>query len=244
MKSAAVVCRSTLFALAQAIITPPFALVALCTFAARPMTRYRIVSAWSRTLVWLARVLCGIRYRILGAEHLLQSPCIVLSKHQSTWETLAYQVVFPPQVWVLKRELLDIPFFGWGLRMMSPISIDRGSGMRALRQILEQGRDRLAQGFWIVIFPEGTRTTPGQRGKYQIGGAWLATQTNTPVLPVAVNAGTLWPKRSFLKYPGIVTISIGALLDSRGRSAEQLNQAAEAWIETEMQRIGIPGAAA
>ncbi len=118
-----------------------------------------------------------MRYRVIGRENFPSRPCIVLSKHQSAWETLAYQVILPPQVWVLKRELLRVPFFGWGLAMMSPIAIDRGSASRALKQTLEQGRDRLSAGWWIVVFPEGTRIAPGRRGRYHLGGAWLAGKT-------------------------------------------------------------------
>ena len=124
---------------------------------------------------------CGIRYRVIGSEHIPREPCIILSKHQSAWETLVYQVIFPPQVWVLKRELLWVPFFGWGLAMLSPIAIDRRAGTRALKQMFDQGRERLRQGFSIVMFPEGTRTMPGKRGKYHPGGAWLAVQTGTQV---------------------------------------------------------------
>ncbi len=139
---------------------------------------------------------------------------------------------------MIKRELLWVPFFGWGLAMMSPIAIERSSGMKALRQTLEQGRARLAQGFWIVIFPEGHRFPPGEGGPYQLGGAWLAVQTGAPVVPVAHNAGYVWPRDSFLKYPGKVTVSIGPPIDPAGMRAAALNQAAREWIETEVTRLG------
>ena len=134
---------------------------------------------------------------------------MVLSKHQSAWETVAFQVIFPPQVYVIKRELLWIPFFGWGLAMVSPIAIDRRAGMRALKQMLEQGKDRLARGFWVIVYPEGTRIAPGERGTYQTGGAAIASHAGAPVLPVAHNAGTCWRRNAFLKYPGTITVSIG-----------------------------------
>lgn len=231
------VLRSTLYTLIQFVITPPYALIALATFPLPPLSRYRIISGWAHLMLFLLRVICGVRYRVLGAEHIPETPSIVLSKHQSAWETLAFQQIFPPQVWVLKKELLRIPFFGWGLAMTSPIAIDRSSGKAALKQIVEQGRNRLKQGFWIVIFPEGTRIAPGEKGKYGIGGAWLATHTDAPVVPVAHNAGEFWSKDAFVKLPGTITVSIGAPIDSTGMEPGELNTKVEAWIEAEMARI-------
>ena len=164
--------RSALFAASLVIVTPPYALLALATFPLPRMARYRIISGWSRLVVRLARVLCGIRWRVEGREHLPAAPSVILSKHQSAWETLAFQEIFPPQVLVLKRELLWIPFFGWGLALMSPIAIDRAKGRAALRDIARRGKERLAQGFWVVIFPEGTRVRVGEKRDYQQGGAW------------------------------------------------------------------------
>ncbi|MEK6592782.1 MAG: lysophospholipid acyltransferase family protein [Pseudomonadota bacterium] len=230
--------RSCLFALFQTVITPLFAVIALGTFPFAPLTRYRIISTWARINIAAVRILCGIRYRVIGSEHIPREPCIILSKHQSAWETLAYQVIFPPQVWVLKRELLWVPFFGWGLAMLSPIAIDRRAGTRALKQTLAQGRERLKQGFSIVMFPEGTRIAPGKRGKYHPGGAWLAVKTAAPVLPVAHNAGEFWRRNAFLKHPGLITVSIGAPISPHNVSAEHLNWQVEHWIESEMQRIG------
>lgn len=232
-----VVIRSSLLALFQMLITLPFALLALLTFPLAPPMRYRLISAWSRLIMAGAEKICGIRYRVLGADHIPSPPFIVLAKHQSAWETLAFQTIFPPQTWVVKRELLWIPFFGWGLAMLSPIAIDRAAGAQALRQLLDQGRERLARGLCIVIFPEGTRMPPGARGPYQAGGAWLATQTAAPVIPVAHNAGTLWRRKAFLKYPGLITVSVGAPIDSRGLTHQELNRRVEDWIEAEMQRL-------
>ncbi|MGQ0525880.1 MAG: lysophospholipid acyltransferase family protein [Betaproteobacteria bacterium] len=234
---ASVVLRSSLYALFQFLVTPFFAVIALLTFPFPPLTRYRIITQWSRLMVAAATGICGIRYRVLGAENIPAAPCIFLSKHQSAWETLALQVILPPHVWVLKRELLWIPFFGWGLAMLSPIAIERSAGVRALRQTLEQGQLRLQQGFSIVIFPEGTRVPPGARGTYHPGGAWLAVKTAAAAVPIAHNAGECWPRNAFLKYPGLVTVSIGPAIDTRTENAEQLNAQAERWIETEMRRI-------
>lgn len=229
--------RSTLYMLLQIIITPPYALFTLACFPLSPHARYRVTSSWTFIMLFLLRTVCGLKYRILGAENIPKTPSIVLSKHQSAWETLAFQKIFPPQVWVLKKELLRIPFFGWGLSMTSPIAIDRSSGKAALDQVVEQGRDRLKQNFWVVIFPEGTRITPGKKGKYRIGGAWLATHTNVSVVPVAHNAGEFWGRNSFVKKPGTITVSIGEPIDPTGMEASELNAKVEAWIETEVARI-------
>lgn len=236
-----VLLRSSLFALFQIVITPVFGVIALLTFPFQPLTRYRIISLWARLTVMAGRAICGIRYQVLGAENIPREPCIILAKHQSAWETLAFQVIFPPHVWVLKRELLRIPFFGWGLAMLSPIAIDRAAGVRALRQTLEQGRERLRHGFSIVIFPEGTRVAPGARGTYRPGGAWLAVQTAAPAVPVAHNAGACWPRNAFFKYPGLITVSIGPAIPTQNADPDELNARVERWIEDELQRISAAG---
>jgi len=232
--------RSLAFALAEILITPPYAIFALATFPLPRLLRYRIISGWSRAIVWFAKVLLGIRYRVVGAENLPKVPAVILSKHQSAWETLAFQVIFPPQVLVMKRELLWIPFFGWGLALMSPIAIDRSRGVSALKRMGELGRQRLAQGFWIAIFPEGTRVRPGERRKYHLGGAWLAVNCGAPVVPVAHNAGLLWARKAFLKRPGTVTVEIGAPIDSSAHTPESLNAAVEEWIEARMVSLCPP----
>lgn len=229
--------RSTLFAAFLSLITPVFAFLALLTFPLPRLMRYRIITQWTRLVMWAAEAICGIRYRVIGAENIPREPCVILSKHQSAWETLAFQLIFPPQVWVLKKELLRVPFFGWGLAMLSPIAIDRSLRREALQQLVDQGRERLATGFSIVIFPEGTRIPPGMRGKYRPGGARLAVQTGTPVLPVAHNAGQCWPRNAFLKRPGLITVSIGKPIDPAGIDAEVLSAQVENWIETEMSRL-------
>jgi len=229
--------RSALFALALIVVTPPYALIALATFPLPRRARYRVISGWSRLVVRLARAICGIRWTVEGREHLPAKPAVILAKHQSAWETLAFQEIFPPQVLVLKKELLWIPFFGWGLALMSPIAIDRANGRAALRDIARRGRERLAQGFWVVIFPEGTRVRVGETRPYQQGGAWLAAQCGVPVVPVAHNAGRLWPRNAFLKRPGNVTVRIGPPIPTAGRDAKQISADAEAWIEGEQRTL-------
>ncbi len=232
-----IVLRSLLFALVQAVSTPVFGCIGLCIFFLNPFTRYRIITIYSRLIIASARSICGIHYRILGMENIPDRPCIVMSKHQSAWETLAFHVIFPPQVTVVKKELLRIPFLGWGLAALSPIAIDRGAGTRALKQIEEQGIERLTKGFWITVFPEGTRTGPGAKGAYHPGGAWLAARSGAPILPVALNSGEFWGRKSFIKRPGTITVSIGKPIDPAGMKADELNAKVATWIEQEMARI-------
>ena len=229
--------RSALFALVLVLITPPYALVALATFPLPRMTRYRIISGWSRLVVLMARAIVRIDWRVEGRENLPKRPSVILAKHQSAWETLAFQLIFPPQVLVLKRELLWIPLFGWGLALMSPIAIDRSRGVAALRAMARRGRDRLEQGFWVVVFPEGTRVAPGRSRAYHPGGAWLACAAGAPVVPVAHNAGLFWPRNAFLKRPGTVTVRIGPPIDAAHRDAETVNEIARKWIEEQQKAL-------
>ena len=229
--------RSALFALALVLVTPPYAILALLTFPLPRLARYRIISGWSRLVLLLSKVIVGIDWKVEGREHLPARPSVILSKHQSAWETLAFQKIFPPQVHVLKRELLWIPFFGWGLALMSPIAIDRARGVAALRSMARRGRERLEQGLWVVVFPEGTRVRPGERRPYHLGGAWLAAASGAPVVPVAHNAGLLWPRNAFLKRPGTVTVRIGPPIETRDRDPKAVNAMAETWIEEQQKAL-------
>lgn len=226
--------RSTLFFLGQVVTAPVFTLVAFLALPLNPVTRNVLISGWARSMIWWLRITCNIRHEVTGLENLPDTPSIILSKHQSAWETLAFQAIFPTQVYVLKRELLWIPIFGWGLAMSSPIAIDRSSGREALKKLVTNGAARLKNGLWVVIFPEGTRKAPGEKGKYQIGGAWLATHTQTQVVPVAHNAGRCWAKNSFIKKPGVIRVHIGKPIATAGIKADALNQQVEHWIEAEM----------
>lgn len=229
--------RSLIFLLVKTLLTVPFGLLMLLTWPLPPLPRYRLISLWGRMVIWLARVIVGIRYRVVGRENLPPGPAVIMSKHQSAWETIAFQQIFPPLSFVLKKNLLYIPFFGWGLALFSPIAIDRAAGREALKQIEVQGRARLKTGFWVLIFPEGTRMSPGETGRYQIGGAWLAVKAGVPVVPVAHNAGRCWPKNAFTKRPGEITVAIGPSIASAGRKASEVLAESETWIENAMKRL-------
>ncbi len=229
--------RSLVFFILKAALTVPFALFILVLFFLPPIPRYKAITLWARMVIWLARVIVGIRYEVQGLENLPREACVVLSKHQSAWETIAFQLIFPPLSFVLKKNLLYIPFFGWGLALFSPIAIDRAAGREAMKQIEIQGKERLKTGFWVLVFPEGTRVAPGEKGNYQVGGPWLASKAGVPVLPVAHNAGVCWPKNAFVKQPGVITVIIGPPIPTVGRKPTQVLAETEAWIENAMSRL-------
>lgn len=234
MQKAVLYVRAWLFYVGLFALTIPFSLLAILLIPLPPVMRSRWVSGWAHAVIWWLQVTCNLRYEVTGLEHIPATPSIILAKHQSAWETIALQSIFPPQVWVLKRELLMIPFFGWGLWAVGAIPIDRSSGREALKKLVNHGKDRLERGLWVVIFPEGTRTAPGMRGKYHIGGAWLASHTKTSVVPVAHNAGRFWRKNSILKYPGVIKVVIGQPIDTTGLKPDAVNKQVEEWIEAEM----------
>jgi len=234
--------RSLLFVLAQALVTPIYAAVMLL-FAWLPrIPRYHMAASWCSVVLSGARWICGIRAREIGRENLppAGAPHVVMAKHSSTWETLALTRYFPPLAYVAKKELLSIPLFGWGFALASPITIDRRAGTDAMQQIVTQGRERITHGFWIVIFPEGTRIRAGTRAKYKTGGARLAIAMDVPIIPVAHNAGYVWPKGLFGKRPGTITMTIGRAISPTGKEPLALQQEVENWIESEVARLGIP----
>src|ERR1700682_6463986 len=234
--------RSLLFALFQLVVTPIYAVLVLLSFWAPALPRFRFITGWCWINLVGARWICGIRHRVIGAENIppRDVPHIVMSKHSSTWETLALNFLFPPLAYVAKKELLSIPFFGWAFRLASPIVIDRKAGLDAMTQIITQGRERFAQGFWIVIYPEGTRIKAGTRAHYKTGGARLAVALDVPIVPVAHNAGYLWPKGRLGKRPGTITVSIGPSIRAEGRDMQRLINEVESWIEDEVARLGNP----
>ena len=202
--------------------------------------RFRFAQSWARLNLWLLTHICGLDYTVEGRDNIPDQGVVVLCKHQSTWETMILQVILPPVRWVLKRELLRVPFFGWGLAMLQPIAIDRAAGRRAVEQLVEQGGPMLDDGYWVVVFPEGTRTHPGKKKRYKLGGAILAVESGHPVVPIAHNAGEFWPRHSFLKWPGTITLRIGPVIETDGRTAEQVTNDAHDWIESQMQEISDP----
>ena len=232
--------RSLAFALFQTIVTPVYALLVLALFWVPAVPRYRFITGWCAMNLWAARWICGIRARVEGLENVGSAPMIVACKHSSTWETLFLSRLLSPVAYVAKKELLALPFFGWAFRLASPITIDRKAGRDAMRQIAAQGRERFAQGFWIMFYPEGTRIAPGRRVPYKTGAARLAIELGTPVLPIAHNAGWLWPKGVMNKRSGTVTLSIGRPIAANGRDAAEFMRAVETWIEDEVARIGPP----
>ena len=194
--------------------------------------RFALARFWGRVLLGVLKGSCGLGYTVEGAENLPVTGChVALMKHSSSWETFAQAVILPPQVWVLKRELTWIPFVGWGIRQLRGIAIDRGAGGRAVRQLIDQGRQRLAEGLWIVVFPEGTRMPPGQTRRYGVGGAALASEAGTLVVPVAHNSGYFWPRRGWLKRPGSIRVVIGKPIQAAGRDPRDINAEAQAFIE-------------
>jgi len=198
--------------------------------------RFALTRGWSIVLLWVLKRTCHLDYRVEGRDNLPAGSHVALVKHSSSWETFAQIVLLPPQAWVLKRELTWIPFIGWGVRLLRAIAIDRGSGHVAVNSVLEQGRQRLAEGLWVVIFPEGTRMAPGQTRKYGISGALLAVEAGVMVVPVAHDAGYYWPRRGFFKKPGTIRVRIGSPIPAAGRDPRDVNAEAQAWIEANSTR--------
>lgn len=229
--------RSVLFFLLAIVTTILFGIFVLPLCFMRFEWGYDSARGWGTAMLWLARRICGIDYTVRGSENVPAHPCVAMSKHQSAWETVFILSMLPRAVWIIKKELVWLPVIGWVLYALKSIAIDRKSGKRAVEQIEEQGRDRLAQGLWISIFPEGTRVAPGKRGRYGIGGASLAAKTGTPILPIAHNAGECWRRYAFLKYAGRVSVSIGPLIPTAGREPGAVIADVENWIEAEMLKL-------
>lgn len=226
--------RSLLYLVAMALSTLVFGLaVALTTRILSEERRSAMSNAWGTTNLWLLRVICGLRYRLTGWDNLPDTPCIVMAKHQSAWETMALRALLPcQQAWILKKELLRVPVFGWALASMRPIAIDRGAGSKAIKQVIAEGTAALQERRWVLVFPEGTRVPPGERGKYNIGGAMLAERSGYPILPIAHNAGLFWGRRALAKHPGTIDVVVGPLIPTAGRRATAIIADVENWIES------------
>ena len=236
--------RSALFMLWMAVTVVPWALAVVVTsIFVRGDPIYWMCVGWLRTAVWGARAICGVGWRVHGMANLptkadKTASVILLSKHQSTWETFAYPCLMPhPLAYVFKRELLYIPFFGWAMARMDMIHIDRSKRTEAWNRVAAQGAKLMARGHWVIMFPEGTRIDRGQKGNYKAGGTRLAVSTGQPVVPIAVNSARCWPRKSFLLRPGVVDVSIGKPIASTGREADEMMREVEAWIEAETRRL-------
>ncbi len=224
-------------------VVPVAVAVVVASLFIHGMPLYRMCIFWVGLAIWGARAICGVRHRVQGMEYLPTAAedkraVLLASKHQSVWETFAYPVLMPhPLCYVFKKELLLIPFFGWAIGRLDMIHIDRSKGAEAWARVAEQGRRFMAQGTWVIMFPEGTRIARGQKGRYKFGASRLAIATGTPIVPIAVASARCWPRKSFLLHPGVVDISIGRPIAVEGRQADELMTEVEAWIESEMRRI-------
>jgi len=228
---------SIFFTLCLFVSVPFYGTVALLAAPLRRPWTYGVAVAWVDSMFWLLRRLCGLDYRVEGLEHLPKRSSIVLMKHSSAWETLAQIKIFPRQTWVLKRELMWVPILGWVLWVLSPIAIDRRGGGAAVQQVVDQGRERLMAGVWVMVFPEGTRMPAGQTRRYGLSGVLLASAMGLPVIPVAHNAGYYWPRRGWLKRPGTIRVVIGAPIETRGVEPRVVNEQAQRWVEDTLARI-------
>ena len=229
--------RALIYLIGQILSAIVVSMVGVLCVPLPSVLRARIVSVWARFNIWTLKHVCGITYQVSGRENIPSQPAVLLSNHQSAWETLCFQLIFPPQSYILKRQLLWIPFFGWGLASNRPVAINRSKKIRALEQLIKQGAVRLDEGRWLVVFPEGTRMRPGSPGKFRPGGAMIAAKTGAPVVPVAHNAGVFWPKNGFLKHPGVIQVRIGKAIESDGKKAREINTQADTWIKQTLRTL-------
>ena len=237
------VLRSGLHFLWMGVTMLPFALIilVLAAFGVQGDRLYAWAAHWLRWAIGGARVILGVHHRVQGMEHLpvgSNSPAILLVKHQSTYETFLMPVIMPhPLAYVFKKELLKVPFFGWAIGRLDMIHIDRSQRAQAFNKVVAQGRELLARGVWVIMFPEGTRIPRGQRGTYKSGGTRLAVATGAPVIPIAVTSAKCWPRKALIKRAGVVDVSIGQPIETTGRDPEELMRQVEEWIESEMRRL-------
>ncbi len=215
-------------------------LIAFCSlfFVFSPYSiRYKVISKWAFFCIWWLKITLNITINIIGKNNITDSPCVICSNHQSTWETLGFQTILPPHTWVLKKELLWIPIFGWAISLLKPIIIDRGDKIKAIKKVITQGKDRLNKGIFVVIFPEGTRQPISKLGEYQNGAVAIAKGSNCDILPIYHNAGKLWPKGSFIKKPGVITVTIGEPISSSNGSTSEITDNIRNWALKQSRRI-------
>lgn len=232
--------RSLLYTTWLFLGTGLYACLVLILFWGPTSWLYALADHWARGQLWVLRVLCGLSYRVEGRENIPPGAHISMWKHSSTWETIAQAAIFPPQAWVLKRELIWIPLVGWAIWLLRPIAINRQAGASAVNQVVDQGKKRLAAGYWILVFPEGTRVASGEVRKYGVSGALLASRAGCKVIPVAHNAGQFWPRRGWIKHPGEITVAIGPPIEAADRDPRELNEEVRSWIEDKMASFDRP----
>lgn len=230
--------RAVIYQLFLVVTVIPYAFACMLWSPLPIKWRYKLTSGWPRLAIWGAKTILGIRWQVIGTENLPDGPAVVLSKHQSAWETLFFTFYLPRDIcFVYKRELNRVPFFGWGLALLNMIPINRAKHRDAFEQVVAIGQQRLNEGRWPLLFPEGTRVAPGKSVRYKQGGAALATRCNVPIIPIAHNAGECWPRNAFIKTSGLITVSIGPLISTENRTVTEVNKAVEDWIETEVRRL-------
>lgn len=224
--------RSWMFYTGLIPLTVFFSIISVCVLILPSTPRYKTIITWSKLALWWLRITCDLHWAVRGIENITDQPGVILCKHQSAWETIAMQMIFPKQTQVLKKELLSIPFFGWGLACLNPIAINRKRGAKSVKKILDIGQKRIKDGWWVLFFPEGTRIAVGENGRFTQTGAALALEANCPIIPVAHNAGVFWKKNTVKKYPGTIEVIIGAPISTAGRSRKNIIKDAENWIDT------------
>jgi len=229
--------RSLLYVLFMYLSTAVFASTVALVGPLGHRVSYPVAVRWGVVNLWMLDKLCGLRFEVEGAENVSTEPCVLYWKHESVFEIMVGAVIFPRQTWVVKRELMWLPIFGWGMAFMRPIAINRKAGRSAVKQVMSQGRERLDAGISVVIYPEGTRVLPGQSRRFGISGAALAKAAGRQLIPVAHNAGDFWPRRSFLKCPGTVRVVVGKPIDTGGLSNEEITSKARDWIAEQLERI-------
>lgn len=231
--------RSLVFYVGLLPLTVAYTVAAMLIWPIPLRYRLPVISTWPLVALWWLRLCCNLRWRIQGFDKLPKTPSVMMCKHQSAWETMALTAFFPSQIWVLKKEVLWIPFFGQAIGSLEPIVVDRRRGASALKQVLEQGVQRLHTGFWIAIYPEGTRVRPGERRRYSRSGAELALRANCPLVPIAHNAGLFWPRNTFVKHAGVIDLVVGDAIAPESKSATLLTAECEDWIEQTSSRLYI-----
>ena len=224
--------RSLTYTVMLFLTTAFFAIVVIVFMWLPPARLYAVPRTWARLNLWLLKTLCGLDYRIEGAEHLPDVPFISMWKHSSTWETIAQMLLVPRASWLLKREILWVPVLGWAIARFKPIAIDRKAGGTAVNQVVTQGRERLSEGLGVIIYPEGTRVAPGETRKFGMSGALLASQSGAPLVPIAHDSGYYWRRRGLLKRPGTIRVVIGPPLDPRGLEPRQITERAKDWVDS------------